>query len=281
MPPRDLVAAVRRLVAVVEHAVPPLQAFAQAACGAVLPADAGRTLREALPAARAALEAAAADAAALPATPDVEAELRRLLGPEPLAGARALVAAVEAAKVPAELWAAEDARVRGAAAAPAREARAARVAMEWVRAFELPAVKDVVPCANRVYARLEELERLWRRLCRELGVDAEKARTNTLLALSRRAGHAATMALKDDVQVAHRLATLLGLPAGGAAPVAQDVVRVLDELQARVAAARGQELLAARLRAATGEQAPARVAEKVAARLEALRRERAERRGAA
>ena len=56
-------------------------------------------------------------------------------------------------------------RVRRSAAvydATEREQRAARIALEWVQAFDLPSVADLVPCANRVYARLQELERLWR-----------------------------------------------------------------------------------------------------------------------
>merc|ERR1719247_52560 len=263
VPPSGLVAAVRKLVGVVEHAVPPLQDFAKACCSAVLPDHQDRTLRE-----------------ALPATPDVEADLRAELGPQPLEACRQLVAQEQAAQVPRTLWDEEDARVRALAAgetptsaavydATEREQRAARIALEWVQAFDLPSVADLVPCANRVYARLQELERLWRTLCKELSVDPEKARTNTLLALSRRAGHAATMALKDDVQVAQQLAKLLGVRAAGdAATVAKDVLRVVDELLTRTATSRDSEFLFARLRAATGEKDPGRIAEAVKVRLD-------------
>merc|ERR1719247_3452960 len=226
VPPSGLVAAVRKLVGVVEHAVPPLQDFAKACCSAVLPDHQDRTLREALPAVRAEL------------------------GPEPLEACRQLVAQEQSQQIPRTLWEEEDARVRALAAgetptsaavydASEREQRAARIALEWVQAFDLPSVADLVPCANRVYARLQELERLWRTLCKELSVDPEKAHTNTLLALSRRAGHAATMALKDDVQVAQQLAKLLGVRAAGdAATVAKDVLRVVDELLTRTATSR-------------------------------------------
>lgn len=256
--PDEVVAAVQKLAAVVSHAVPPLQDFARQVCLLVLKNKDVR-LKEALPVALDALFACAQDAAAQ-ATPDVEGELRALLGPEPFLGVRALLACQQAKAVPDAVWAAEDRRLRE------QEPGAAACVAEWVRTFDLLSTREVAASVRRVHARLAELTKLWRTLCDELGVDPQTAHVNTLLALARRGAQSTTMALRHGLKIAHQIGEMLGIPESKRS--ADTVLRALDGMRSKVTGAKGSRLLAQRIQRATGEEEEARVKAKVAAFLQ-------------